>query len=113
MPAQDGLLLADAEIRRVSRLTQLRIDEKLDALYPAHFAARVEIELNNQRRFERTVIDPHGTAADACDAAEIEAKFRLLAKPMADGARVERVIGAVSGLRGASSITALSTALHV
>ena len=110
--AFDTQALADPEIRRVSRLTQLRIDEKLDALYPAHFAARVEIELNNQRHFESTVIDPHGTAADACDGAEIEAKFRLLAKPLADSKRVERVIGAVSQLRGAFAVAALSAVLH-
>ena len=111
--AFDTRVLADAEIRRVSRLTQLRIDEKLDALYPAHFAARVAVELKDQRRFESTVIDPHGTAADACDAAEIEAKFRLLAQPVADGGRIERVIGAVSDLRGSSTIAALSAALNV
>ena len=111
--AFDTRALADAEIRRVSRLTQLRIDEKLDALYPAHFAARVAVELKDQRRFESTVIDPHGTAADACDAAEIEAKFRLLAQPVADGGRIERVIGAVSDLRGSSTIAALSAALNV
>ena len=61
---------------------------------------------------ESTVIDPHGTAADACDAAEIEAKFRLLAQPVADGGRIERVIGAVSDLRGALTVAALSAALH-
>ena len=110
--AFDNTALADPEIRRVSRLTQLRIDEKLDALYPAHFAARVEIELNNARQFEQTMIDPHGTASDACDAAEIEAKFRLLAKPVADAGRTDRVIGAVRDLRGESSVAGLSAALH-
>ena len=114
--AFDGASLADPEIRRVSALTQLRIDEKMDALYPAHFAARVEVELNNSRQFERTVIDPHGTAADACDAAEIEAKFRLLAnsvtEPMANAARADRVVAAVRGLHGANTVRELSAALH-
>ena len=114
--AFDGASLADPEIRRVSALTQLRIDEKMDALYPAHFAARVEVELNNRRQFERTVIDPHGTAADACDAAEIEAKFRLLAnsvtEPIANAARADRVVAAVRGLHGANTVCELSAALH-
>ncbi len=109
--AFDGASLADPEIRRVSALTQLRIDEKMDALYPAHFAARVEVQLNNQRQFERTVIDPHGTAADACDAAEIEAKFRLLAKSVADATRTDRVIAAVRDL-GQGTVGALSASLH-
>jgi 2-methylcitrate dehydratase PrpD len=106
----DGL--RDPEIRRVAALTQLRIDEKMDALYPAHFAARVAVTLNNDRTTERTVIDPHGTASDACDAAEIEAKFRLLAKPVKASPRIDQVIDAVRGLRGAASVAAFSAALH-
>lgn len=110
--AFDAEGLRDPEIRRVSALTQLRIDEKMDALYPAHFAARVEVLLNGERRAEREVIDPHGTASDACDAAEIEAKFRLLAKPVKSPPRVDAVIGAVRALRGAASVAAFSAALH-
>ena len=114
--AFDEVSLADPEIRRVSALTQLRIDEKMDMLYPAHFAARVEVELNNRKQFERTVIDPHGTATDACDAAEIEAKFRLLANsatgPVVDAARTDRVIAAVRGLSGDGAVRELSAALH-
>ena len=114
--AFDEVSLADPEIRRVSALTQLRIDEKMDVLYPAHFAARVEVELNNRKQFERTVIDPHGTATDACDAVEIEAKFRLLAnsatEPVADAARTDRVIAAVRGLSGDGAVRELSAALH-
>ncbi len=103
--------LRDPEIRRVAALTQLRIDEKMDALYPAHFAARVQVALHNARHYERTVIDPHGTASDACDAAEIEAKFRLLAKPVKPQG-IDPVIAAVRALRAAPSVTALSAALH-
>jgi 2-methylcitrate dehydratase PrpD len=106
----DGL--RNPEIRRVAALTQLRIDEKMDALYPAHFAARVEMVLNGQRHFERTVIDPHGTASDACDTQEIEAKFRLLAKPAKDAQCMENVIHTVRGLRGAPSVATFSAALH-
>ena len=107
---QDGL--RDPEIRRVAALTQLRIDERMDALYPAHFAARVEVTLNGERKAERTVIDPHGTASDACDAAEIEAKFRLLAKPVTQTQRIDQVIHAVRELRGAATVDAFSAALH-
>ena len=106
----DGL--RDPEIRRVAALTQLRIDEKMDALYPAHFAARVQVVLKNERHFERTVIDPHGTASDACDAAEIEAKFRLLTQPAKALEQIAQVIATVRALRGAPSVAALSAALH-
>ena len=104
--------LRDTEIRRVAALTQLCIDEKMDALYPAHFAARVQVVLNGERQFERTVIDPHGTAADACDAAEIEAKFRLLAKPVKASQCIDQVVNAVRDLRRASSMAMLSAALN-
>ena len=104
--------LRDSNIRRVAGLTQLRIDEKMDALYPAHFAARVQVRLHNDRQYERTVIDPHGTASDACDAAEIEAKFRLLAKPVKPVQHIDQVIATARALRGAPSVAALSAALH-
>lgn len=106
----DGL--RDTEIRRVSALTKLRIDEKMDALYPAHFAARVQVVLKGEREFERTVIDPHGTAHDACDATEIEAKFRLLAKPVKQSQHIDGVVNAVRTLRSAGSVAAFSAALH-
>jgi 2-methylcitrate dehydratase PrpD len=110
--AFDAQGLCNTEIRRIAALTQLRIDEKMDALYPAHFAARVEVMLQGERRIERTVIDPHGTASDACDAAEIEAKFRLLTKPVKQPQRINQVIDAVRTLRGAASVAAFSAALH-
>ena len=108
----DAQGLRDPEIRRVAALTQLRIDEKMDVLYPAHFAARVQIVLKNEKQFEQTVIDPHGTASDACDAAEIEAKFRLLAKPVQTTQRIDQVISAVRDVRGAASVAGLSATLH-
>ena len=108
----DAQGLRNTEIRRVAALTQLRIDEKMDALYPAHFAARVQVVLNSERQFERTVIDPHGTAADACDTAEIEAKFRLLAKPVKASQCIDQVVNAVRDLRRASSMAKLSAALN-
>jgi 2-methylcitrate dehydratase PrpD len=104
--------LRDPEIRRVAALTQLRIDEKMDALYPAHFAARVQIVTNNARQYEQTVIDPHGTVTDACEAAEIEAKFRLLAKPVQQPQRIDQVIDTLRELRGAATVAAFSAALH-
>ncbi len=111
--AFDEHSLRDTEIRRVAALTQLRIDEKMDALYPAHFGARVQVVLSGERHYEHTVIDPHGTASDACDAAEIEAKFRLLAQPAKTPQRIDQVIDAVRTLRCATSVAGLSAALHV
>lgn len=110
--AFDEHSLRDTEIRRIAALTHLRIDEKMDALYPEHFAARVQVVLSGERHYERTVIDPHGTASDACDAAEIEAKFRLLAQPLKTPQRIDQVVDAVRALRCAPSVADLSAALH-
>ena len=104
--------LKDPRVRRVAALTQLQIDEKMDALYPAHFAARVEIQFTQARQMQCTVIDPHGTAADACDRAEIEAKFRLLAKPVQSAPRIEQMLLAVSQLQGCPNTADLSAALQ-
>jgi len=104
--------LADPVVRAVAARTRLHVDADMEALYPAHFAARVVVRSASGEEFERTVIDPHGTPADPCSFEEVEAKFCKLAAPVKLPEAIEQIRGAVRELAGASSVAALSAALR-
>jgi len=104
--------LWDETVRGIAARTQLSIDPCMDAKYPVHFGAHVEVELESGTMYEQAVLDPHGTAADPFTAAEAQAKFRLLAGAAKSPAAIERIIGAVEELTDAASLERLSTALR-
>jgi 2-methylcitrate dehydratase PrpD len=104
--------LWDETVRAIAARTHLSVDGAMDEQYPAHFGAQVEVELESGSRYQRTVLDPHGTPADPFSAAEAEAKFRLLAGAAKDAAGIERILRAVSELDDAHSLASLSSALQ-
>jgi 2-methylcitrate dehydratase PrpD len=104
--------LWDETVRAIAARTQLSVDDRMDAEYPAHFGAHVAVELESGSTYEQTVLDPHGTAADPFTVAEAEAKFRALAGAAKDAATSDRIIAAVAGLSDASSLATLSAALR-
>jgi 2-methylcitrate dehydratase PrpD len=104
--------LSDPVVRQIAARTRLEIDPQLERLYPAHFAARVVVDTTDGRRFERTVVDPHGTPADPCSFEEVAAKFAKLAAPAKEPEAVERISRAARDLASAPDVTALSRALR-
>ena len=104
--------LWDPQVRNLAARTVLAVDGHMDRIFPEHNGARVEVELNDGRTVQASVIDPHGTPADPCSASEIEAKFRLLAGAIKTGETVERIIGAVRDLPSAASLQKLSHELR-
>ena len=55
------------------------VDPDVEAVYPAKFGARVKLTLASGKVTERTVLECHGTPADACSRDEMLEKFKLLA----------------------------------
>ena len=104
--------LWDPQVRAVAARTVLSVDAHIDQLFPAHFGTRVEIDLNDGRTLQKTVIDAHGTPPDPCTAAEIENKFRMLAGAVKTPDALERIIEAVHNLHEAASIEKLSHVLR-
>lgn len=104
--------LWDETVRAIAARTHLSIDAGMEAAYPEHFGAHVEVELESGRKHEQTVLDPHGTPADPFTASEAEAKFRLLAGAAKSPQAIERIITAVAQLDDARSVEALSAALR-
>ena len=108
--AQENLF--DHDVRTVAGRTRLEVDDEMDRLYPAHFAARALVTTTDGRALERTVIDPHGTPADPCTAEEIEAKFTRLASQVKKPDTVERIRSAARQLVAATGLDVFSQALR-
>jgi 2-methylcitrate dehydratase PrpD len=104
--------LWDPQVRALAARTVLYIDDEMDKLFPAHFAARVEVELADGRTLKKTLIDAHGMPADPCSAAEIESKFRLLAGAVKTADAVEHIIEEVRRLPASASPENLSRVLR-
>jgi len=84
----------------------------MNALYPAHFAARVVVKTTDGRTLERTVIDPKGTPADPLSFDEVAAKFARLAAPVKEPQAIERVRTAARELVSAPTLEPLSRSLR-
>jgi 2-methylcitrate dehydratase PrpD len=108
--AQHNLL--DPGVRQIAARTRLEVDQKMDSLYPAHFAARVVVGTTDGRNLERTVIDPHGTPADPCSFDEVAAKFSKLAALVKKPDAIERIRSAARDLASASSLDVFSRSLR-
>ncbi|MCC6531678.1 MAG: MmgE/PrpD family protein [Burkholderiales bacterium] len=104
--------LWDETVRGIAARTRLSVDAAMEAQYPEHFGAHVEVELESGKRHEQSVLDPHGTPADPFSAAEAEAKFRLLAAAAKTPAAIDRIVAAVAALDDARSLENLSAALR-
>jgi len=104
--------LDDPQVRAIAARTELVIDDGMEAKYPAHFGAHVEVETAAGKTVRRTVLDPKGTPTDPCTPAEAAAKFRELAGAALVPAALDAVIAAVDGLAKASSPAQLSAALR-
>jgi len=77
--AFDLAAIADRDKRDLARRVSVQVDPQSDAAYPARFGSRITLELANGETRRAFTLDPHGTAADPLDDAELESKFRRLA----------------------------------
>lgn len=105
-PADPAMYLAqaidDAERRRLAASIEVFVDPEMEAAYPRHYGARVELELTNGERKASALLDPHGMPADPCTPAELEDKFMRLAARVqspATAARIAETVQAVDQLR--------------
>ena len=108
--AQENLF--DPSVRQVAARTHLEVDAAMNALFPAHFAARVVVKTTDGRTLERTVIDPKGTPADPLSFDEVAAKFARLAAPVKEPQAIERVRTAARELVSAPTLEPLSRSLR-
>lgn len=87
--------LARPEVRRLIGLSETRIDEECERIYPGRRSGVVEIGLKDGRKLEARVLDPKGEGENPMTDADLERKFRANCEPVIGKERCEAVLEAV------------------
>src|SRR5262249_53539918 len=107
-----GDALDDPDVCALTRKVELFFDPEMEALYPDHHAARVEVHLQGGRMLDAKVMDAKGSPADPCTDKEIADKFRQLAAVANTQDSIAEILSLVSRIEQLSSIAPLSKALR-
>jgi 2-methylcitrate dehydratase PrpD len=104
--------IADARRRALAQRVEIFVDPQMEAAYPRHYGARVELELATGERRSAFKLDPHGMPADPCTQDELEAKFMRLAQRVTSRAEASRILEEVGRLAKAPGVRSLTTLLR-
>jgi 2-methylcitrate dehydratase PrpD len=102
----------DATRRALAQRVEIFVDPEMEAAYPRHYGARVELELANGERRCAAKLDPHGMPADPCTQEELEDKFSRLAQRVKSGEEASRVLAEVRRLAAAPDVRSLTRLLE-
>jgi 2-methylcitrate dehydratase PrpD len=80
------------QVRKLMRKVVLIKDPRLEANYPREWPARVEIQLQNGRRYERFIRHPKGDPENPMTWDEMAGKFRALAGAVLPLERCEEIV---------------------
>jgi 2-methylcitrate dehydratase PrpD len=101
-------VIADEPRRALARAVEIFVDPDMEAAYPRHYGARVEIELADGEKLTSSILDPHGMPGDPCTEAERLEKFTRLAARVLPTAAIEDAAVAVCELESFGSTRALT-----
>ena len=115
-PADPAMFESDAiddpARRALARRIDLVVDAEMEAAYPKHYGARVELELANGERRGSSVLDPHGMPADPCTETEIRDKFYRLASRIKSLDTVDEILRKVLVAEKLKSVHELTNLLR-
>jgi len=115
-PADPAMFAPDAvdepSRRELARRVDIVVDAQMEAAYPRHYGARVDLELANGERRASVVLDPHGMPADPCTEAERLDKFSRLASRVKPPAAVAELIRKVRSAERLNSVRELTELLR-
>jgi 2-methylcitrate dehydratase PrpD len=100
--------LDDRARRELAARVELVIDPEMEAVYPKHYGARVELRLANGECRESFVMDPHGMPGDPCTERERLEKFARLASAVMPPARAQDISAWIRGCDQAASVRDLT-----
>ena len=105
-------VIDDPDRRTLARRIEIRVDPEMEAAYPRHYGARVELELASGERASSAVLDPHGMPADPCTPEEIDAKFSRLAGRVKSAHAVDEIKQTVQRVATLADLAPLSALLR-
>ena len=103
--------IAGASRQALAQRVELFVDPEMEAAYPKHYGARVELELTDGKRHVASRLDPHGMPADPCTQEEIEAKFMKLAQRVKTQDAAKRIMAEIQRIDGALDVRGLTALL--
>ena len=102
----------DPDRRALARRIEIVVDPEMDAAYPRHYGARVELSLASGAQQTSAMLDPHGMPADPCTPHEVLEKFSRLAGRTKTPAGVAQLVATVRNARELPDMHALSALLR-
>jgi 2-methylcitrate dehydratase PrpD len=102
----------DPARRELARRVELVVDPEMEAAYPKHYGARVELKLAGGERRESVVLDPHGMPGDPVNESERIAKFARLAGTCKPAATVEKITALVRSAETVASVREITALLR-
>jgi 2-methylcitrate dehydratase PrpD len=103
--------LGDGRLLALAARVRLALDPRLDAMYPARRAARVEIRTTDGRKGECEVLSVRGSAEDPLAPPELDAKFLRLAGPVLGEPGAREALGRLRDVEGYDDLAPLWAAL--
>ena len=103
--------LADPAVRQLMSRIAVTVDPVLDAGYPHHRAARVEIEMDDGRVLREAVDNARGEPEWPLEAREIEEKFMTLAAPGLGDKAARGLVEAVARLESVADVSEVAALL--
>jgi 2-methylcitrate dehydratase PrpD len=100
-------MLCDSRIAALCRKTTVRLDPKIDALFPQCEAARVVVRLTGGKRLERTVRYAKGSPKNRLSQDELEGKFERLTRGVFQPAAATQIRATVEKLESIGDVRAL------
>jgi len=104
--------LADEARRALAQRVEIFVDPEMEAAYPRHYGARVELQFGNGERRTAARLDPHGMPADPCTQSELEQKFLRLAGRVKSTGEASRILAEVRQLHRAPGVRGLTELLR-
>ena len=104
--------IGDQARRDLAARTELSVDPEMEAVYPRHYGASVEVQLTNGQTLRSSILDPHGMPGDPCTESKRLEKFTRLAARVLAPSRIERAIETVRSLERSSSARAFGALLR-
>lgn len=106
-----GDRLSEPAMREIQSKVEIYVSPEAEAVYPAKFAADVELTLAHGSVRRMFVPECRGTPADPCSDAELEQKFLILARKVLGQDDARALAGKVSQVDGLESLADLTRLL--
>jgi 2-methylcitrate dehydratase PrpD len=103
--------ISDPKILELAKRVEIVLDPEIEKIYPDKFANKVEIILNNGKKFEARVNDPSGSPENPMSFDQVVEKFESLASRVVTKDRIDAIIESVERIEKLDDIQKLTRLL--